>query len=58
MIDIIDENMSTTLTNTRESNSYLEEANKEQKKGQKKYVWLGLIAAAAVAVTLMLIFLI
>lgn len=49
-LDIIDENITNTLTNTKESNSYLEEANKEQQKGQRKYMWLFGIAAIVVIV--------
>ena len=39
-LDLIDENMQGTLGNVKESNSYLREANEEQKKGQSKYTCL------------------
>lgn len=52
-MDIIDEHISTALTNTKEGNSYLEEANKEQKKGQKKYIWLFAIGGFAVAIIIL-----
>lgn len=54
-LDFISENMLESLDNTKKSNSYLQEASKDQAKSQKKYVCLLMAGGLLLAIVILFV---